>query len=58
MVILNNHKDESRTLSGDRFDEILSRYGSGKDIITGDTVTDKSSFNIKAKSIKIIEFKK
>lgn len=58
MVILNNHEKESRTIKGDRFDEILSQYGSGKDIITGDTVADKSSFNIKAKSIRIIEFKK
>ena len=58
MVILNNHPEKDRTIDGERFEEILSQYGTGKDILTGNTVTDKNTFNIKAKSIRIIEFKK
>jgi len=58
MVILNNNPEKDRTIDGERFEEILSQYGTGKDILTGNTVTDKNTFNIKAKSIRIIEFKK
>jgi glycosidase len=57
MIILNNHSEESKTIDGKRFAEVLDNYKNGKDIITGDNVTDKSTFNIKAKSIRIIEFK-
>ncbi len=58
MVILNNHSKESRTIKGERFNEILDQYGNGKNIITNKTISDKSTFNIKPKSIQIIEFKK
>ncbi|WP_081421545.1 glycoside hydrolase family 13 protein [Salinivirga cyanobacteriivorans] len=58
MVILNNHPEESRTIDGARFKEVLDRYGNGKNVMTGETVSDKSTFTLKAKSVKIIEFKK
>lgn len=58
MVILNNHPNEARTIDGDRFAEILENFESGKDIVTGGVVSDKSTFILKPKSIQIIEFKK
>lgn len=58
MVILNNHPKESRNLDGARFNEVLDRFEEGKNVITGETISDKSSFNIDAKSVEIIEFKK
>ncbi len=58
MVILNNHPEESRTIDGARFKEILDQYGNGKNVVTGETVSNKSSFNLEPKSVKIIEFEK
>jgi len=55
MVILNNSDNEARTISGKRFDEILSRYSNGTDILTGKTLSTLDSFQIDAKSAKIIE---
>lgn len=55
MVILNNSEDEKRTISGDRFAEILNRYSKGKDILSGQTLDTLDSFDIEAKSARIIE---
>ncbi|MDN5291221.1 MAG: neopullulanase, partial [Anaerophaga sp.] len=57
MVILNNSDNVARTLSGKRFDEILSRYNNGTDILTGKKLSAFDSFKIDAKSAKIIELK-
>ncbi|MDI3521564.1 MAG: neopullulanase [Anaerophaga sp.] len=57
MVILNNSDNVARTLSGKRFDEILSRYNNGTDILTGKKLSALDSFKIDAKSAKIIELK-
>ena len=57
MVMLNNSNDESRTIEGDRFMEILEKYNSGKDIMTGKKVSSLERFDIPAKSARIIELK-
>jgi glycosidase len=57
MVILNNHNEESRTVEGDRFNEILSKYQKGKDIVTNEELNSLEKFNIEAKSAKIIELR-
>jgi len=54
MVLLNNSNDENRTVNGDRFNEILSKYSEGKDIITGKAVSF-DNFEVPAKSARIIE---
>lgn len=58
MVILNNHPIESRTIDGERFDEILKHFDEGLDVITKTKISDFSSFTLKPKSIQIIELKK
>jgi glycosidase len=55
MVLLNNSNDETRTVSGDRFSEILNHYASGKDIMTGQKFSTFESFEVPAKSAKIIK---
>jgi glycosidase len=57
MVILNNSDNEARTISGKRFDEILSQYSKGTDVLTGENLSALDSFKIDAKSAKIIELK-
>ena len=57
MVILNNSDNEARTISGKRFDEILSQYSKGVDVLTGENLSELDSFKIDAKSAKIIELK-
>nr|WP_306305855.1 cyclomaltodextrinase C-terminal domain-containing protein [Marinilabilia salmonicolor] len=54
MVLLNNSNDENRTVNGERFDEILSKYSNGKDIMTGEAVTFEN-FEVPSKSARIIE---
>jgi hypothetical protein len=55
MVLLNNSNEEARTVSGDRFSEILNHYSSGKDIMTGQKFSTFESFEVPAKSAKIIK---
>lgn len=57
MVMLNNSSNESKTIEGERFMEILKKYNSGKDIMTGQAVSSFDSFDIPAKSARIIELK-
>ncbi|MGQ1889045.1 glycoside hydrolase family 13 protein [Thermophagus sp. OGC60D27] len=57
MVILNNSDEENRTISGDRFAEILSRYSTGKDVLSGQSLNTLDRFDIDAKSARIIELK-
>ncbi|MFO7863638.1 MAG: glycoside hydrolase family 13 protein [Salinivirgaceae bacterium] len=58
MVLLNNHPKEQRTITGDRFAEILSQYKSGVDVVTGKTIENLNEFKLNAKSITIIDLKK
>jgi glycosidase len=55
MVLLNNSNEEDRVVNGERFNEILSNYSEGKDVITGETVASFESFEVPAKSARIIE---
>ncbi len=57
MVMLNNAEEDSRSVSGDRFNEILSKYSSGKNILTGEKLSSLENFEIDAKSAIIIELK-
>lgn len=54
MVILNKNT-EAKTLNTDRFEEVISGYKSGKEIISGKTFSDISKVTIPAKSVVIIE---
>jgi glycosidase len=54
MVILNNSK-RKKILDTSRFNEILSKYKSGKEIISDSTINDLNKINILAKSALIIE---
>ncbi|HEX2936323.1 MAG TPA: glycoside hydrolase family 13 protein [Bacteroidales bacterium] len=58
MVAINNHDIEQRTLDGSRFNEMLSGFKSGKDIISGTTISDLSRITIPAKTAMIIELEK
>ena len=56
-VILNNNKDE-QSFSTDRFSEVLKGNATGKDILTGKTVTIGSEFTIPGKTAMIIDLGK
>ncbi len=58
MVAINNHDLEQRTLDGSRFNEMLSGFKIGKDIISGTTIPDLSRITIPAKTAMIIELEK
>ncbi len=55
MVLLNNSAEEDRTVDGARFKEILSKYSKGRDIMTEQTITSFETFDVPAKSARIIE---
>ncbi|WP_167610958.1 glycoside hydrolase family 13 protein [Maribellus sediminis] len=57
MVVLNKNR-EAKTLKTDRFNEVISAYTSGKEIISGSTISDISSVTVPARSAVIIELKK
>ncbi len=54
MVILNKNNEE-KTIETDRFREVMARYKSGKEIISGKQIPDISSVGVPAKSVVIIE---
>lgn len=58
MVAINNHDLEQRTLDGSRFNEMLSGFKTGKDIVSGTTISDLSRITIPAKTVMIIELEK
>lgn len=55
MVLLNNSDEEARTVSGERFTEVLSNYSEGMDVMTGESVSSFETFDIPAKTARIIE---
>jgi glycosidase len=57
MVVLNNNEKESKTLNSTRYSEFLSKFQSGKEIISGQTISDLSNIVVPAKSGIIIELK-
>ncbi|MDD3195989.1 MAG: cyclomaltodextrinase C-terminal domain-containing protein, partial [Paludibacter sp.] len=57
MVVVNNNEVD-RDIPLGRYAEMLENMPAGNDIITGDRVGDLSILPVKAKSVRIIEFKK
>ncbi len=58
MVILNNNPTRNKKLKTLRFQEILKKYRTGKNIITNRYVNDLNLIKIKAKSALVIELAK
>jgi neopullulanase len=57
MIILNNSNKESRTIIRDRYIESMNGFTRGKDVITGNEISDLTSFKIAPKTAMIIELK-
>ncbi len=57
MVVLNNNNDEERTVDCSRFSEILSKYKSGTEIISGTEIVNLNQIKIHKKSALIIDLK-
>jgi neopullulanase len=57
MVALNNDEKESKTIKASKYSEFLQNFTSGKEIISGQTITDLTKIVIPAKSAIIIELK-
>ncbi len=58
MVVLNNHKNENRTIDCTRFNEILKNYKKGKVISNKDEIIALDKITISSKSALIIELQK
>ncbi len=58
LVIINNSGQKAHQLNAKRYEEILSRYISGVNIITGDRYVDYNEIITPAKSITILELHK
>lgn len=56
MVVMNN-ADSAQTIETKRYDEVLKNFKTGKEIISGNTITDLSRLTLPAKSALIIELK-
>lgn len=57
MVILNKN-EEAKTIKTDRFEEVISGYNSGKEVISGTSISDISEVVVPAKSAVIVELSK
>ena len=57
MVILNKNEEE-KTITTDRFKEVMNGYHSGKEIISGQQISDISKITVPAKSAVIVELRK
>jgi glycosidase len=58
MIALNNNESEAKTLDRKRYSEFLDQFQSGKDVISGQIISDLSKITIQPKSAMIIELKK
>ena len=58
MVIMNNNDKYEKTLATSRFEENLKGFKRGKDVLSGNQITDLSKIEVPAKSVKIIELMK
>lgn len=56
MVVLNNNNSD-QTLKTDRFSEIMGKCTSGKEVISGNTITELKNLKVPATSAMIIELK-
>jgi len=57
MVILNN-STEAKTIDTKRYQERLTGFTSGKNIVTGESVINLQSISVPAKAAAIIELQK
>jgi hypothetical protein len=58
MVVFNNQNSDQREISTKRFVEVLSKYNSGQNIITGEKLLNLNTISLPAKSVVIIELSK
>jgi glycosidase len=58
MVIMNNHPEEAKVLSYERYTERLSGFKSAKSVVTDETFTDLKNIKVPAKTVMILELKK
>lgn len=58
MVILNNSDTEDKKVNTKRFNELISNYSTGKNIMTDQPISDLSFINSPAKSAVLIELNK
>ena len=56
MVVMNNNEEQQPHETG-RYKEILKTFKSGKDVISGNVITDLSKLTIPGKSVLIIDLK-
>jgi glycosidase len=57
MVVMNNNEKESKSLKPEIYDEFLSRFKNGKEIISGKEIKDLHSISIQPKSAIVIELR-
>lgn len=50
-----NNNDQQQNLETSRFHEMLGKFKSGKEIISGNEISDLSKLTVPAKSVLIIE---
>jgi glycosidase len=58
MIALNNNENDAKTLDRKRYSEFLDQFQTGKDVVSGQTISDLSKITIQPKSAMIIELKK
>ncbi|MDA3929983.1 MAG: glycoside hydrolase family 13 protein [Prolixibacteraceae bacterium] len=56
MVVLNNHKEE-QTIDPSRFNQGISNFTSGIDVLSGKTINLTETFNVKGKTALVLELK-
>jgi hypothetical protein len=57
MIILNNSEKETRTVTKERYAEVLGGFTRGMDVVSGTEINDLSSFQIAPKTAMIIELR-
>jgi glycosidase len=57
MIVMSQNKDD-KELSTDRFAEIMGGFTSGKEVVSGNTISSLQKIKVPAMSIQVIELKK
>jgi glycosidase len=57
MVCINNNENDAKTIDSKRYSEFLDHYTGGRDVITGQSISDFSKIEIPPKSAMILELK-
>ncbi len=58
MVAINNNETDAKTIDRKRYSEFLDHFQSGRDVVTGQAISDLSNIIIQPKSAMVIELKK